>query len=551
MTLFTQDANALFPKLPSVISIDGYYIDKSGDTDSAWFKFQEPMAGDDEGYELCRGIQHTQGLVTLLWRFADDRHPALPKRYIAPGDQLTEEVRGNEALSRMFQHRMELCGVLHSSNLLDINTTHKLIDVMQDGRSEGKQAESKLLQGLPQPHKEFRWLAEFENSLRESAHALFDTYRVARKHFSSVTKVTRFVEKMYAMIPPMTRLLVDLMLAEDAFETDHALTHICDIRIEKRVKLVVDVSTDVAIMAGQRQQVQFHMGVMKQYATRYSTRMRDLYAYRYLVEWGHGRPWKQMYLVVDTGSDGIPKKMVEEFLMFTTCTSPLASKMFNVRPMAFSDIDNDDICSICQEEYQVNHMVVELRHCRHRMHPECVIKFWDDLHHYDNRCPMCREENPSIRELFPYFTAEAEDVCYHTDTEASKLAVWLDRAVRHRMRRDLPVDHWEVGLQRYFSTREVEAWLEDEPFAERLTSRDFFPQRRVEWDESSATSAGSYRTEESDGDEDGDEEEDGREEGDHDENDDRDENEYEKDNDDNDGNEQANDHGDEADTKDN
>lgn len=508
MTLFTQNAQALFPKLPSVISIDGYYIDKR-DTDSTWYQQQEPMGEEDEGYELCRGLQHAQGMIEVLRRFADERQPALPKQYIGPGGRLTEEVRGNEALARMFQHRADLCRVLHSEDLLDVATSRELVDIIQSGITDAKDDEYRLLQGVTQRRNEFHWLADFENSVEECTRALFDTYRVARKHFSSISKVRHFVEKMYAMIPPMTRLVVDLMLAEETFETDHANTHICDVKIEKRVKMAVDVPTDAAVMANQRQQVLWHMDILKQYASGYSTRIRNLYAYRYLVEWGHGRPWKQMYLVVDTGKDGIPKDMVDEFLMFTTCTSPLASKMFNVRPMAFSDISNDDICSICQEEYQVNDLVIELRNCRHRMHPECVKGFWDNLHHYDNRCPMCRAENPSIRELFPYFVAEAEDVCYHADTQASGLAVWLDRAVRHRMRRDLPVDRWEVDLQRHYSTREVEAWLADEPFEERLLSEEFFPRRRVEWDESSATTDGESDEEEGDDEDDGEEGDDG------------------------------------------
>ncbi|KIW10398.1 hypothetical protein PV08_11360 [Exophiala spinifera] len=493
MSLFTQNAEALFPQLPSVITIDGYYIDKSGETDWTWFQKQTPMNGDDEGYELCRGIQNTRSLLDLLYRFADDRQPPPSKGYIAPGGQLTEDVRGNEALSHMFRHRVDLCQVLHSSNLLDTPTSQELTKTMQNGISEAEKAEFRLLQGLPQPHKEFHWLAEFERSLQECAYALFEAYRIARKHLSpSITKATRFVEKMYALVPPMTRLLVDLLLAEDAFEEAHARTHICDIKIEKRVKLTVDVPMNVAVMASQREQVRFHMGLLKQHAARYSTKIRDLYAYRYLVEWGHGRPWKQMYLVVDdtSGAGGVPKHIVDEFLIFATCTSPLASKMFNVRPMAFSDIDKEDICSICQEEYQVNDMVIELRHCRHRMHPDCVIEFWDNLHHYDNRCPMCRGQNPSIRELFPYFKAETKDVCYHADAEASHLATWLDRTIRHRLRRDLPTNCWEADLRRYFSTREVEAWLAGESFEQRLMSEDFFPQRRVEWDESSATTDG-------------------------------------------------------------
>ena len=58
------------------------------------------------------------------------------------------------------------------------------------------------------------------------------------------------------------------------------------------------------------------------------------------------------------------------------------------------------------------------------------------------------------------------------------------------MRRGIPIEDWEEHLQEHFWERETIAWLEGWTVEERLQMPQFFPSRRVERDESSASSDG-------------------------------------------------------------
>ncbi|KAK5208979.1 hypothetical protein LTR20_009026 [Exophiala xenobiotica] len=505
-----MDVDHLFPALPKFVLINSYYIPQDNEDDETWLEEQATCGENDPAYTRCRELLEGRRYVDRLMRFADKRQPELPTGTVVPDDQLTSTVISDKALSHMCYNRVVLLGLLHLPNLQhpsgSMGAYNNLIHTLNEGPIKAKEYELERVSGEYQLRPEFQWLEQFRRSVDECLDMLVAAYRFGKGHFSDAGQVLRLIEQAVMRFPPMTRLLMDLLFTDCDFEKEYAVDHICDIRIEKRIRVLDRESANGRSLNDNRGVVVDRISELKHHMKTYSIRMRGLFAHRYLVDWGHGRPWKKLYLVVDSeGPENIPVSIINEFLKFTTLTTPLASKIFSVHPIPSHEINEEDLCVICQERYEADDLLMELRNCPHRMHAGCVIEYWDRYHYYDNDCPVCRTSSESIKEFFPHFPIRTADVCYHADAHASYDQMRRDHFIRHRMRRDIPVEDWEEHLQEHFWERESIAWLEGCTVEERLQMPDFFPSRRVEWDESSASSDGECDMEDPQEDEDRDE----------------------------------------------
>lgn len=490
-----MNADHLFPALPKFLSINSYYIPRDKEDDEKWLQEQASCGGNEPAYERCKELLEGRRYVDRLIRFADKRQPELPTGVVLPGGQLTPTITGDKALSHMFHNRVVLLGLLHLPNLQHpsggLEAYYNLFDTLHEGPMKGKEYELERVSGEYQLRSEFQWLVQFQRSVDECLDMFVAAYRFGKGQFADAERVSKFVEQAVMRFPPMTRLLMELLFAECDFEKEYAENHICDIKIEKRVRVLDRESANGRSLNYNRRLVVDRITDLKHCMRKYSIRIRGIFAHRYLVDWGHGRLWKKLYLVMDSeGPEGIPASIIDKFLRFTTLTTPLASKIFSVHPIPSHHINQEDLCVICQERYQVDDFLMELRNCPHRMHAWCVVEYWDRYHYYDNDCPVCRTSSGRIQEIFPYFPIRAVDVCYHADADASHEEIWRDHFLRHRMRRDIPIEDWEEHLQEHFWERETIAWLEGWTVEERLQMLQFFPSRRVEWDESSASSDG-------------------------------------------------------------
>eukprot|EP01130_Rhizamoeba_saxonica_P017159 TRINITY_DN819_c0_g1_i2.p2 TRINITY_DN819_c0_g1~~TRINITY_DN819_c0_g1_i2.p2 ORF type:complete len:217 (-),score=66.03 TRINITY_DN819_c0_g1_i2:108-758(-) len=72
------------------------------------------------------------------------------------------------------------------------------------------------------------------------------------------------------------------------------------------------------------------------------------------------------------------------------------------------EVDEDEICAICRDEYELDEEVIKL-HCSHFFHEDCV-RPWLEKH---NTCPICRthleEISDSQEDIFAY-DEEFEDI---------------------------------------------------------------------------------------------------------------------------------------------
>lgn len=483
-----MDPDRVFPRLSYFIGINYYYIPRSSD-DEEWFSEHQSKNGDmDPGRVTCEYFIRARQHVDRVTRFADQRQPVLDDAAIkGAAGTVPDAVKEDSVLGTMYMHRASLLTHLHEPCLQDpwprgdLWRYNTVIESVQGPLKPYEEQDTERLQdGPPQPRIEFKWLLDLRRSLEEGINLLIATYRFGLGRFQDADKTAELVEKARGMIPEMTRLIVELLDKEACFEGMYATEHICDTLMNKRLRCVHWGLMSAFSMRWARKETLERTAHLKQQLSRYSMLMRNFFAYRYL-EWVYGRPWKKLYLV---SGEETQAAVMTEFMGFASTTTPLARLMFSVHPLPLANLCTEEICCICQESYQANDLLMELRHCPHRFHAWCVVAHFDQHNRYDNSCPVCRTSAGRIQDTWPVFTlGEDPDVCHGRDPEASVVAELSDHQIRHLQRRGVDIFVWPPPLAKHFWERERLAWLNGATIEDRIA---LFPDEVGE-DEGSET----------------------------------------------------------------
>ncbi|KAJ9610874.1 hypothetical protein H2200_005651 [Cladophialophora chaetospira] len=438
----------------------------------------------------CKDILRTIEYNARLLRLADTRQPIPVQESREFGDF------GDNAINEVFQHELRVLSLIHRETLVDRDVgIWDYLDLCHTMRADPQRfiedERERLRHGQRRLRADFGWFLSFGQSLNQARELMIGAYRVAGGEIGDERQAMALLDNTYRRIPPMTKLLIQLLCAEENFEEKLAEDHIWDIKIAKRVRILhPEEASQMTIQAAYRATT-INMTELHWRFKRYSLRMRDLYAHRYLVDWRRKRLWNKLYLVIgETGADGVDTGTVENFLQWST-GSQLASVMFGVHPVHVTQLDPEKVCAICQQAPKLKELLMELKGCGHRLHAACLLGYWDQYYYYIHDCPLCRHLTPRLQERFPGFISMAEDIdiCYGTDVDAPEIAQNRDHLIRHRQRRGLSPRVWTDGLPEHFWERERIAWLEGTTLKDRLAT---FPQARAlgESDSDSGSSNG-------------------------------------------------------------
>jgi hypothetical protein len=79
-----------------------------------------------------------------------------------------------------------------------------------------------------------------------------------------------------------------------------------------------------------------------------ASKLRKSFLYRLLRDWGYGRQWRKMYLLL---GDKWTAAVDQINTSFNKKNGKLAYDLFDIHPKPLSDLGMDDACHVCQEDY--------------------------------------------------------------------------------------------------------------------------------------------------------------------------------------------------------
>ena len=158
----------------------------------------------------------------------------------------------------------------------------------------------------------------------------------------------------------MVQLLVNLKVREILFEETLGDEHFEDILIDKRLWMIApkdfyEFGHDWEIPC--RKWLTFLNETAKPQLAEFRNKLRDRFDYRLLVDWGYGRLWKKLYLLLTTRNQD-EKDAIKQFSNFATRHSALAFNLFAVHPMDLEEL-RPDPCSVCLCDFEHDVMVME------------------------------------------------------------------------------------------------------------------------------------------------------------------------------------------------
>ncbi|KAK2754657.1 hypothetical protein FQN54_006790 [Arachnomyces sp. PD_36] len=291
-----------------------------------------------------------------------------------------------------------------------------------------------------QPEKGFEWVWDFSRSLPDALFSVLAARRWSAQRHESL----RDGEKQaWECVPPMTRLILILLAKEYEFEYLMTCSHVEDVSYDKRV---IIISPKESMQCGREGMINLTKDLgpsLRDAIAKAQRELREVYDFRLLRDWGYGRPWKKLYVLIDTVADQkITERLgyrslgdcVKEFRAHLH-SSRKAYDLFDFHPLDLADHDKEESCTICLSEFESNGCIMELR-CSHRFHPTCIMEYWDSEHRYDYLCPNCRNPGPTLSDRVQ-FKAEKKDNDI-PDSDRETLNRILRAEIRSARRRGMP-----------------------------------------------------------------------------------------------------------------
>jgi hypothetical protein len=148
-----------------------------------------------------------------------------------------------------------------------------------------------------------------------------------------------------------------LLTREAKFERTLAKEHVEDILIDKRIHWLSPGDMFKLGGSGVRAFLNRYDVGVKPRLEEWQNRIRICFDYRMLRDWGYGRHWKKMYVVIDEPPEG--QAAIHMFRNWASNNSKLAYDMFAVHPIFKGEVPDGDICSICYCDWEDTELVME------------------------------------------------------------------------------------------------------------------------------------------------------------------------------------------------
>lgn len=165
----------------------------------------------------------------------------------------------------------------------------------------------------------------------------------------------------------MGRLII-LLLAKE-YEFDYSITceHVEDVSYDKRV---VIISPKEALTCGRSAMIDLtnNLGTpLREAIAKTQRKLRDIHDFRLLRDWGYGRPWKKLFVLLDTVAD---KNNTDKlgYRSLSDCIKELlahinssrkAYDLFDFHPIDMKDHDKEQSCTICMSEFEPNGCIMQ------------------------------------------------------------------------------------------------------------------------------------------------------------------------------------------------
>ncbi len=162
----------------------------------------------------------------------------------------------------------------------------------------------------------------------------------------------------WEQIPLEIKVLTVLSDQEERFEKSLRVKHVEDTLLSKRIWILSDKSVAWLTRPIAQEIENRYTHMVFENVKEIGKRSRDVFDFRLLRDWGYGRPWKKLYLVVKT--EDKPKLAATiKTLTNLFASSKLSSDLMGVHPIDKADLPEDELCVICQCEFEPEEMLLK------------------------------------------------------------------------------------------------------------------------------------------------------------------------------------------------
>lgn len=172
---------------------------------------------------------------------------------------------------------------------------------------------------------------------------------------------------MFATRTEPTWLLIRLAKVEYEFEQALTEWHVEDQEMSKRVFLMNDHDAGVVGLDNMRRVYEHFWPQVHNSLKETSRASRENFEYRRLRDWGYGRPWNKLCLVVDcskkeghksddNANEGTPRMTLKDAVktingLFNN-SGKLGYDLFDVHPVDKDDLPKNERCAVCRGDYE-------------------------------------------------------------------------------------------------------------------------------------------------------------------------------------------------------
>ncbi|KAI9875291.1 MAG: hypothetical protein M1830_008656 [Pleopsidium flavum] len=373
-----------------------------------------------------------------IHRFSDSRHTVFEGKPLPDGSNLDGPVQradgsifynGSIHLKSAFDYYKRWLTFLHYDELLTFTRRRRRSAfLVNDERIEDElhvdlRHECNLLVRsgnlkVPKLSRSFRpidslaWVPQWRDDIETGL-----AWMQAARNWATIYNedVLHAVQQAFERIPLGTRVLAALLSKENQFERQLAWGHVEDENVNKRIWIVSNTSAVKIGSVATRELKAAYRGGVLEVIRHISQDLRTVYDYRLLRDWGYGRPWKKLWLIFDTDGNAELAQAIE-FLRGVFSGSKRAYDLFDVHPVDKTHLSKDDMCAICQCEWEDDDLVMTTW-CDHQFHAACLYECWDNEVKFDNACPLCRQSPGQLRDRVEIH-AEKVDYMYRESSDS-------------------------------------------------------------------------------------------------------------------------------------
>ncbi|KAI9788813.1 MAG: hypothetical protein M1833_002804 [Piccolia ochrophora] len=363
-----------------------------------------------------------KAMNTTVARFCDKEQRVLEERPLPDGSNLPG--LPNDRIKRTFRWYRDWLRFLHHDSLFtppnDVSRFRELENLSARARvlwreerwsgglngmsyREGHEGIQDIRQNLWEGFNKLKKnaMAEALHPVRPSRKEIVESHKFYQRHILNLflqDEGEYFMKLLQESVEGPSLLLGILVGLDDHFNQLMFVRHVEDAYYAKRLRLLT-IPDELNLSAVDAQYVRAMWGPhVPTIVTKIQKSCRDLFDFRALRDWGWGRPWEQLHLVLDPAEDEGQVAAVETAFL-ALGTSQLLSDIWGFHPCLKNKIaPGNESCIICVEDFEAMDWMLTTR-CNHFFHVRCIIRYWDQEQFQDYPCPMCRQAAPSLQHL--------------------------------------------------------------------------------------------------------------------------------------------------------